>query len=323
MKIVFAGTPDFAASALQALLDAGHQICAVYCQPDRPKGRGKKLQPGPVKQLALAQQIPVEQPLNFKSQESVAQLASYQPDLMIVVAYGLLLPESVLKVPRFGCINIHGSLLPRWRGAAPIQRAIESGDNETGITIMQMDKGLDTGDMLLKLSCPITATETGSSLHDKLALLGGKAINQLLAEKQPPYSGEAQDNSLANYAHKLSKHEAEIDWQASAQNIHRKIRAFNAWPVSYSYVGDKRIRIWQAELLEVSTKEIQPGKIVATQKQGIDVVCGDRCLIRITMLQPDGARAMSAADFLNSRQDWLIQNPQLGSLTSSASDCHE
>lgn len=310
LRIIFAGTPDFAAVALQALINEGHQIVAAYCQPDRPSGRGKKLQAGPVKQLALDNQIPVEQPLNFKSPESVQTLADYQADLMIVVAYGLLLPRNVLDTPKYGCVNIHGSLLPRWRGAAPIQRAIEAGDQETGITIMQMDEGLDTGNMLLKKACQITAEETGSSLHDKLAQLGGQAINQYLAEFDPSTTGEQQDDSLAIYAHKLSKQEALIDWQQPAEQIFNRIRAFNAWPVSYTYVNNKRLRIWQAQVL-TETSQQQAGKVIQFSKQGIDVVCGDGQLMRLLILQPDGSKAMDVAALLNSRRDWFESNPVL------------
>lgn len=311
LRIIFAGTPDFAATALKAILAAGHQVCAVYCQPDRPSGRGKKLIAGPVKQLAVDNNIPVEQPVNFKSGEAVEHLSSYQADLMIVVAYGLLLPQSVLDTPKYGCVNIHGSLLPRWRGAAPIQRAIENGDKETGVTIMQMDQGLDTGNMLLKLNCPITNDETGSSLHDKLAKIGGRGINQFLETFDPHYKGEAQDNSAANYAHKLSKQEAEIDWSVSADLIEKKIRAFNAWPVSFSYVGTKRLRIWKAELLSRHVAA-SAGQVEALSKSGIDIVCGDGQLIRLTQLQPDGSKAMDAGALLNSRKDWFEQNPILG-----------
>ncbi|MCW8999861.1 MAG: methionyl-tRNA formyltransferase, partial [Kangiellaceae bacterium] len=258
LKIIFAGTPEFAAVALKALLKQGHDVCAVYCQPDRPSGRGKKLIAGPVKKLALEHQIPVEQPINFKDPKAVERLASYQADLMIVVAYGLLLPLPVLETPKYGCVNIHGSILPRWRGAAPIHRAIEAGDKQTGITIMQMDQGLDTGNMLLKLNCEITENETGSSLHDKLADLGGKAINQFLAEFDPDNSGEKQDDSLANYAHKLSKQEACIDWSLSSAQILNKIRAFNAWPVSYTFVNGNRIRVWKADVSNLESPDI-PG----------------------------------------------------------------
>lgn len=310
LRIIFAGTPDFAAISLQALLDAGHQIVAVYCQPDRPSGRGKKLQVGPVKQIAIENNIPVEQPQNFKSPDSLERLDGYQADLMIVVAYGLLLPRTVLQTPKFGCINIHGSLLPRWRGAAPIQRAIQADDKQTGITIMQMDEGLDTGNMLLKKICAISTDETGSSLHDRLAQLGGEAINQFLSEFNPTNSGEAQDNQLATYAHKLTKQEALIDWQWPAQQIESSIRAFNAWPVCFTYVGDKRLRVWQAKILP-DTNDKPPGTVESFSKLGIDVVCGDHKVLRLLKLQPDGSKAMDAAALLNSRRDWFEQNAVL------------
>ena len=310
LKIIFAGTPDFAAVALNALLEAGHDICAVYCQPDRPSGRGKKLVAGPVKQLAQNHQIPVEQPLNFKEPNSIEQLASYEADLMVVVAYGLLLPKAVLDSPRYGCVNIHGSLLPRWRGAAPIHRAIEAGDNETGITIMQMDEGLDTGNMLLKMTCPIAAAETGSSLHDNLAELGGKAICQFLEDFNSEEKGEKQNDDLANYAHKLSKQEAAIDWNLDSATIEQKIRAFNAWPVCFTYVGDKRLRVWQAELVEQTSRK-QAGSVIELGKAGIDVACGDGRVIRLTNLQPDGSKAMDAAALLNARRDWFERHPIL------------
>jgi len=311
LKIIFAGTPDFAAVALTALLDAGHDICVVYCQPDRPSGRGKKLQAGPVKQLALAHDIAVEQPVNFKSADALDRLKQYQADLMIVVAYGLLLPKSVLETPRFGCVNIHGSILPRWRGAAPIQRAIEAGDQESGVTIMQMDEGLDTGNMLLTRRCAIEADETGSSLHDKLALLGGEAINAFLAEFSADYRGEKQDNTLANYAHKLSKSEAQIDWRRPAVAIERQIRAFNGWPVCFTYVGEKRLRVWQAKITSEQSRQ-SAGTVANLSKQGIAVVCGDGVLLRLTQLQPDGAKAMDAAALLNSRREWFEKHPVLG-----------
>lgn len=310
LKIIFAGTPDFAAVALKSLLSAKHDICAVYCQPDRPSGRGKKLIAGPVKQLALENDIPVEQPLNFKSQETIDILQNYQADLMIVVAYGLLLPKLVLSAPRFGCINIHGSLLPKWRGAAPIHRAIQAGDQETGITIMQMDEGLDTGNMLLKKICPIASDETGSSLHDKLAGLGGEAINEYLRDfsidnaKAKLAMSEKQNNTLATYAHKLTKQEAEIDWTESTDIIERKIRAFNAWPVCFTFVQQKRMRIWQAYKTDTTDQHLA-GTVIKTSHQGIDVVCGDQKVLRLTFLQLDGSKAMDASALLNARQSWF------------------
>jgi len=323
LNIVFAGTPDFSASILGALLEQGHCISAVYCQPDRRVGRGKKLALGPVKTLALENNITVEQPVRFNQELDeqglmpLEKLQSYQPDLMIVVAYGLILPESVLSAPKYGCVNIHASLLPRWRGAAPIQRAIETGDTETGITIMQMDKGLDTGNMLLKKSCSIQPTDTGSILHDRLADIGCDLINQFLdsfsqSQGSPLSPGEVQNDSLATYAHKLSKAEAEIDWSEPAVNIERKIRAFNAWPVSYTYIGKNRLRIWQASLSEEKISYDQSGQIIQVDKNGIVVGCGDGRAIIIKQLQADGSRAMSVAEMLNGKSQWFQENPILG-----------
>jgi len=336
LKIVFAGTPDFAASVLQSILDEGHQVCAVYCQPDRRVGRGKKLAFGPVKSLAVSENIRVEQPIKFDQQQDehgdtpLQKLISYQPDLMIVVAYGLILPEAVLSVAKYGCINIHASLLPRWRGAAPIQRAIQRGDPLTGVTIMQMDKGLDTGNMLLKQSCEILPTDTGSSLHDKLAVIGSTAINEFLASfgvnKGSSLSpGENQDNQQANYAHKLNKAEAEIDWSESAATIERKIRAFNAWPVCFSYIGEHRLRIWQAKLVEADDRleidspasKYKAGDVIEYGKQGIVVQCGNDQSICLQRLQADGSRAMSAADLLNSKSSWFEKNARLSSQKNS------
>ncbi len=315
LKIIFAGTPDFAAVALQVLLGQNHKVCAVYCQPDRPSGRGKKLSYGPVKQIAVDHNIPVEQPINFKSQQDLERLANYQADLMIVAAYGLLLPKSVLTTPQHGCINIHASLLPRWRGAAPIQRAIEAGDNETGITIMQMDEGLDTGNMLLKHSCPIESNETGSSLHDKLAKLGGESINHYLDNFQMDFIGEKQLSDLACYAHKLSKKEAEIDWSESALVIERKVRAFNAWPICFTHADDRRIRVWQVQSTE-NTSSKPYASIIDLTSEGIEVVCGDGKTLLMTQLQPDGAKVMSAADLLNSRRSWFENKLTLGNHSS-------
>ncbi|MFP4610964.1 MAG: methionyl-tRNA formyltransferase, partial [Thiohalophilus sp.] len=291
--------------------DAGHEIAAVYTQPDRPAGRGRKLQPGPVKQLALEHGIPVCQPDNFKSDAALAELARWQADRMIVAAYGLLLPQQVLDIPAHGCLNIHASLLPRWRGAAPIQRAILAGDSETGITIMQMDAGLDTGDMLLRLRCPIAPDETGGSLHDKLAALGGEAIVRALAsldQLQP----EPQDDSQATYARKLDKAEARIDWHKPAARLAREVRAFNPWPVSHTRLDGEALRIWQAEAQETPAASDQaPGTVVSTDSEGIGVVCGQGLLL-LQQIQPAGSKAMSAAAFLNGRPGRLQVGLRLG-----------
>ena len=298
MKIVFAGTPDFSLSPLRALYQTEHQIIAVYTQPDRPAGRGRKLTASPVKAFAVEHDIPVYQPATLRDSESQAQLASLDADLMIVVAYGLIIPSEVLQMPKQGCINIHASLLPRWRGAAPIQRAILEGDKETGITIMQMDEGLDTGDMLLRESCPIHAEDTAGSLHDRLATLGGTAI---LKSLKMMAAGELhpvpQDDSMSCYAAKLKKSEAQIDWQLSAIEIDRQIRAFNPWPVSQTTWQNKTLRVWGAELIEGSS-DLPVASIMRSSQEGIDVVTGEG-LLRLTKIQLAGGKPMSASAFLN------------------------
>jgi methionyl-tRNA formyltransferase len=300
LNIVYAGTPEFAATALAALLETEHRISAVYTQPDRPAGRGRKLKASPVKELALEHGIEVRQPESLKDGDTQQALAALEPDVMIVAAYGLLLPAEVLAIPRLGCLNIHASLLPRWRGAAPIQRAILEGDAETGVTIMQMDVGLDTGDMLYKLATPITAEDNSQHLHDRLAELGAQAIVEALQAIQagsiPP---EPQDDALANYAKKLSKAEAAIDWQQSAAQIARQVAAFNPWPVAQTQLEEKVLRIWEAEALPDSANA-SPGHVIAEAKQGIDVVCGEGTL-RLKRLQLPGGKPLSAAEFLNGR----------------------
>jgi methionyl-tRNA formyltransferase len=298
LKIIFAGTPYFAAAALQGLLSSEYQVVAVYAQPDRPAGRGRKVVFGPVKQLALAHSIPVRQPKSLKDRTEQVALAALQADLMVVAAYGLLLPQNVLEAPRLGCINIHASLLPRWRGAAPIQRAILAGDEESGVTIMQMEAGLDTGPMLYKLRCPIQPDDTGGTLHDRLAGLGAQALLEVLPGLAAgTLRAEPQDDALANYAHKLEKQESDIDWQQAAQQIDRQIRAFNPWPVAQTGYQGEVMRIWEAQVVEdgVSTA---PGTIVAAGKTGIEVATG-RGRLRILRLQMPGKRAMAAVDFLN------------------------
>lgn len=298
LKIIFAGTPDFAAVALQKLIDEQYNIVAVYTQPDRPAGRGRKLTPGPVKMLALEHNIPVEQPLNFREVGPIEKLKSYQADLMVVAAYGLLLPPEVLDVPKYGCLNIHASLLPRWRGAAPIQRAILEGDTETGITIMQMNEGLDTGDMLLKLTTPINADDTGGSLHDRLADLGGEAIIKALELlENGELTPEQQDDGQANYAKKLQKQESQIDWSRSAAEIDRQVRAFYPWPGSQTCLDDKVIRIHKTEILDPDSNG-NAGEILAYSKEGLDVQCGHGRL-RVIQCQLPGSRAMTILDLYN------------------------
>jgi methionyl-tRNA formyltransferase len=308
LRIIFAGTPDFAARHLQALLDAGHQVVAVYTQPDRPAGRGQQLQASPVKQLAVAKDIAVYQPKSLKKAKAQAELAALSADLMIVVAYGLILPPVVLATPRLGCINVHGSLLPRWRGAAPIQRSIWAGDAETGVTIMQMDAGLDTGAMLSKVSLPITAADTSATLYEKLAEVGPQALLSALTDL-PSLQQNAvpQADVAANYAEKLSKEEALLDFNKPAVALEREIRAFNPWPVSYLQLGAQQLKVWQSR---VEAGQGEPGTVVRVDKTGIAVATTDGLLV-IEQLQPPGKKAMAVADFLNGRADWIKLGQQL------------
>ncbi|MEW7976432.1 MAG: methionyl-tRNA formyltransferase [Candidatus Sedimenticola endophacoides] len=297
LRIIFAGTPDFSVPPLRALLSSPHPVVAVYTQPDRPAGRGRKLAPGPVKQTALEGGGAVFQPRNFRDEADLARLEAHRADLMVVVAYGLILPQRVLDAPRLGCINIHASLLPRWRGAAPIQRAIQAGDAASGITIMRMELGLDTGPMLLKRVCPIAPEETGGSLHDKLSLLGAEALMEALPGIAAGGIGaQPQDDAQANYARKLEKAESRIDWRQGAREIERQVRAFNPWPVAQADLDGQPLRIWEAVALEGAQET--PGRVLDESRRGIDVATGDGVL-RITRLQMPGKRAVAAADFLN------------------------
>ena len=292
MKIIFAGTPHFAASALAALLEE-HQVAAVLTQPDRPSGRGMQLTASPVKQLALQHGLPVLQPASLKSEQVQQTIAELQADVMVVAAYGLILPKAVLELPRYGCLNIHASLLPRWRGAAPIQRAIQAGDDKTGITIMQMDEGLDTGDMLLVEDCPIADDDTAQTLHDKLAAIGARsivrALRELAAGSLKPVK---QDNEAACYAAKLQKSEAAIDWRQDAVQIERMVRAF--YPATARF-KDNALKIWQTKLCIGSSGE--PGEVLSVDKSGIVVACGKDAL-RLVMLQRPGGKAQPAVQFL-------------------------
>ena len=298
LRLVFAGTPEFAAVSLAALIDTVYEPVAVYCQPDRPAGRGRKLRIGPVKQLALEQGIEVFQPQNFKSQEAIDTLAALKPDVLIVVAYGLILPQSVLDIPTFGAINVHASLLPRWRGAAPIQRAILAGDKETGITTMQMDAGLDTGDMLLKQVCPILPEDSTATLHDRLAELGGKTLLETLellsADKLSP---QAQDETQTCYAQKIAVSEAALDWTLAADKLALSIRAFNPVPVAHCFYNEDRYKIWSAKAI-AKNSDLPPGSIIDLNKQGLDIQTGDGTL-RVTKLQAPGKRAMQITDYVN------------------------
>jgi methionyl-tRNA formyltransferase len=300
LKIIFAGTPEFAAAVLDSLLSTSHQVVAVYTQPDRPAGRGRKLQPSPVKQLALEQGIEVRQPPKLKDPADQAALAGLEADLMVVVAYGLLLPQAVLDAPRLGCVNIHASLLPRWRGAAPIQRAILAGDEESGVTIMQMEAGLDSGPMLHMLKTPILLDDTSGTLHDRLAELGACALLESLGGiGDGSLVPQAQDDNLVTYANKLDKQEALIDWSRSAAEIDRQVRAFNPWPVAQCDFQGQVMRIWQARPTHNELPgTAQPGQVLKADKGGIDVATGGGVL-RILELQMPGKRVMSVADFLN------------------------
>lgn len=308
-RIIYAGTPDFAVAPLQALLDSpahgkDYEVVAVYTQPDRHAGRGRALQASPVKQCALEAGVEVLQPLNFSDDADFQTFADLKPDLMVVTAYGVLLPQRVLDVPTHGCVNLHASLLPRWRGAAPIQRAIEAGDAQTGITLMQMDAGLDTGAMLVKASTPITDDETGQTLHDKLSDIGAQLlmenVDQLLSGQ---ITGEVQDDAQANYAKKLSKAQAELDWSQSAEQLARQVRAMNPWPVCFtrSSLPDlpklSTLRVWASHPI-TSSNQTEAGTVVACTKEGVDVQTGDGVL-RITKLQASGGKPLDVAQFVN------------------------
>ncbi len=295
MKIIFAGTPQFAASALAELLK-DHQIVAVLTQPDRPSGRGMQLTASPVKQLALQHGLPVVQPATLKNDEAQQALKQFDADVMVVAAYGLILPKAVLQIPRHGCLNIHASLLPRWRGAAPIQRAILAGDAETGITIMQMDEGLDTGDMLVKKNCSITAEDTAQTLHDKLAELGAAAISealQLLGNNN--LHPEMQDSRQATYAAKLTKAEAKLDWTRDAVELERAVRGYFPFPTAYATLGETSIKILRSSL--VGGAKAEPGTVVAIDKERISVACGNGVL-GLELLQKPGGKALPVTQFV-------------------------
>lgn len=310
LNIIFAGTPDFAARHLQALINSHHNVIAVYTQPDRPAGRGKKLTASPVKELALAHNIPVYQPGSLRKEPAQQQLAALNADIMVVVAYGLILPKVVLDTPRLGCINVHGSILPRWRGAAPIQRALWAGDKETGVTIMQMDIGLDTGDMLLKTYLPIEDDDTSASLYEKLAQQGPDALLQALEGlANGTLAAEKQDEALANYAEKLSKEEARLDWTKSATQLWQEVRAFNPWPVSYFEHQGNTIKVWQTQVSTTSSNAA-PGTIISASKKGIEVTTGDGVLTLLSMQLP-GKKPLSVADILNARGEWFTPNTRL------------
>jgi methionyl-tRNA formyltransferase len=296
-RILFAGTPDFAVPCLQALLESSHSVIAVYTQPDRPAGRGRKLTASPVKHLALTHSLPVYQPISLKPVETQIELANLQADIMVVVAYGLILPKAVLTSPKYGCINVHASLLPRWRGAAPIQRALLAGDTQTGITLMQMDEGLDTGATLLQQSIPILPTDTSEQLHDRLAISGPPLLLHTLdnLERLTPIP---QDHAQATYAHKLNKAEAQLNWQEAAVTLARKIRAFNPFPVAQATVGNHLLRLWLARALPDTITDKPVGTILQADRHGIDIVTGEG-ILRLLTVQRAGGKPVAVGDFLN------------------------
>ncbi len=311
LRVVYAGTPDFAVPALSALAESDHQVVAVYTQPDRRSGRGRKVSFSPVKAKANDLSIPVQQPLTLRDEQAQNQLREYQPDVMIVAAYGLILPLQALQIPKYGCLNIHASLLPRWRGAAPIQRAIEAGDTDTGVTIMQMAQGLDTGDMLQQVECRITENMTAALLHDQLAEIGAQALLEtldlMIADKLNPV---VQDEAQVTYASKLQKSEAVINWHDSAVAIHRRVCAFNAWPVAQTTLSGETLRVWESRLIEptAASANAAAGTVIGTD-HGIDVATGDGVL-RLHKVQAPGKSPVNVGDFLNSRT--LPVGTQLG-----------
>jgi methionyl-tRNA formyltransferase len=301
MNLVFAGTPEFAVPALKALLDAGHSMLAVYTQPDRPTGRGRKLGMSAVKAFALERGLRVHQPPTLKSESEAETLRALKPDALIVIAYGLILPRSILTIPNYGCINVHASLLPRWRGAAPIQRAIEAGDPNTGVTIMQMDAGLDTGGLLAMAQTPIGVDDTAATLHDRLAELGGRLLVDTLAQlMHGAIIPRAQDDAHATYAAKLNKEEARLDWNADALVLARRIRAFNPWPVAHTALNGQTLRLWHAQAEHGTAPEQPPGTVLTAAADGVRVQCATGVL-RITRLQLEGGKVLDARAFLNGR----------------------
>lgn len=302
MKLIFAGTPEFAVPTLQTLLDSQHEVVAAYTQPDRPAGRGRSVRASPIKILAEQQGVPVIQPQTLKDELAAAELKGLHADLMVVVAYGLILPVNILEIPRFGCLNVHASLLPRWRGAAPIQRSILAGDTETGITIMQMDVGLDTGDMLKRETVRIMDETTAQELHDELASLGADALLQVVEalDRGEPPEPEQQDDTLATYAEKLNKQEAQINWNLPSREIMRQVKAFNPWPVSFTRQSGKTLRVWDACLSQAS-KNAQPGTLINIEDDQPVIACGSGAL-KLLEVQPEGKKRMPAKAYMNARK---------------------
>ena len=302
LKIIFAGTPEFAVPTLRALIDSQHEVLAVYTQPDRPAGRGRKMRASPIKQLALDNHLPVIQPQTLRDEEAIAELSDYQPDLMIVVAYGLILPASLLDIPTYGCLNVHASLLPRWRGAAPIQRALLAGDTKSGVSIMQMDEGLDTGDVLKMAETSLSIDTTAETLHDELAVLGANTLMEVVDEigQENSPSASQQDNELATYAAKLSKAEAEIDWSMPAQQVLRLIKAFNPWPVAFTSWSGKTLRVWDARLAENKSAE-HAGELISLENNLPVIGCGQGALVLLEV-QPEGKKRMAADAYMNARK---------------------
>ncbi|MBF8222722.1 methionyl-tRNA formyltransferase [Halomonas sp. 328] len=323
LRVIFAGTPDFAAASLQALLDSPHRVIAAYTQPDRPAGRGRKLTPSPVKALAQQHDLPVYQPQSLKSAEAQAELAALNADIMVVVAYGLLLPQAVLDIPPLGCLNVHASLLPRWRGAAPIQRAIEAGDSESGVTIMQMDAGLDTGPMLLTRTAPITETTTGGELHDCLAALGGEAIVEAL-DRLAGGGLEAtpQPEAGVTYAAKLSKAEAELDFHRPAAELAARVLAFNPWPVAWTRLDDQPLRLWLAAVGErhAEDPETLPGTLLSADRDALRIACGadGREVLAVSRAQLPGGKPLAARELLNAGKARFTPGMRLGDAPTEA-----
>lgn len=311
MNIVFAGTPAFGLPCLEALHQSKHQLLAVYTQPDRPSGRGRKVQPSPIKAWATTHDIAVYQPVNFKSAEAREALASLKPDLIVVIAYGLILPQAVLDIPRFGCVNVHASLLPKWRGASPIQHAILNGDTQSGVTIMQMDAGMDTGSMYTKVECPIHPEDTTAELHDRLAAISSKPLLETInAIASGSITPETQDDAYATYAPKINKVDAKIDWRLSAVEILNKIRAYSPWPICFTQTPDtETLRIHQASLSEAPHND-QPGTILSIDKRGIQIAAGTGSVI-LTRIQWPGGKPIAISDWLNANRNPLKEGQRL------------